>query len=204
MVGQHGTESTEDDIYKQNAYVLQYYDALIQKEFETHDATVNGINTGTLEKRIAEIDWKNAFDFNIKKQWSVEDKASWDKEQKIESVIEDLLELENVEEGKVIAEGLKFKYWRDIPNHEFVVNLRILKNTSVVSQRFYLFEGEAGISLDEAYRFLQNRWLEKQMHAQRKQTIERNTEKNHDSKQSGTGTGLLKKKRKRSGEKKNK
>ena len=79
--------------------------------------------------KIAEIDSKNAFDFNIKKQWNVEDKASWEKEQKVESVIEDLLELENIEEGKVIAEGLKLKYWSGISNHELVVNIRPLKTS---------------------------------------------------------------------------
>ena len=187
---------------KQNSYVLRYYDATVQKEFALNDATINGINTATLEKRMAEIDWKNAFDFNIKKQWSVEDKASWEKEQKVESVIEDLMELENVEEGKVIAEGLKLKYWSGISNHELVVNIRPLKNKSAVSQRFYIFEGEAGISLDEAYRFLQNRWLEKQMQAKRKHIDEANTAENHDSHQTKSGTGLLRKKRKRSSAKK--
>lgn len=209
----HKTEKGKDQLRfqlffekddNQNAYVLRYYDAVIQKEFAIHDATISGINTGTLEKRIAEIDWKNAFDFNIKKPWSVEDKASWEKEQKVESVIEDLLELENVEEGKVIAEGLKLKYWSGIPNHELVVNIRPLKNTSVVSQRFYIFDGEAGISLDEAYRFLQNRWLEKQMQAKNKQTDKVNTEENHNGDQHQSGTGLLRKKRKRSVVKSNK
>jgi hypothetical protein len=40
-----------------------------------------------------------------------------------------------------------------------------------VSQRFYFFEGEEGITLDEAYRFLCHRWREKQWNAQKKGAI---------------------------------
>ncbi len=60
------------------------------------------------------------------------------------------------------------------------------------------------ISLDEAYRFLQNRWLEKQMQAKLKQTDKSNREGNHDGNQYQSGTGLLRKKRKRSVVKSNK
>jgi hypothetical protein len=35
------------------------------------DATINGINTATLEKRMAEIDWKNAFDFDTTIVWTL-------------------------------------------------------------------------------------------------------------------------------------
>jgi hypothetical protein len=191
---------------KQNGYVLMYYDAILQKEMTLPDATINGINTVTLEKRMAEMDWKGAFDFDIKKQWSVDDKTSWDKELKVESVIEDLLELESVEEGKVIAVGLKLKYWNGVPYQELVGNINHLKNKSEVSQRFYFFEGQAGISVDEAYRFLQNRWLEKQIHSKRKQTDEISAEENHAGDQASADSGLLRKKRisKRSGVKNNK
>jgi hypothetical protein len=32
------------------------------------DTTINGIDTGTLENRMAEIDWKDAFAFDLAKQ----------------------------------------------------------------------------------------------------------------------------------------
>ena len=74
-------------------------------------------------------------------------------------------------------------------------NISPLKNKSEVSQRFYFFESQTGISVDEAYRFLQNRWLEKQMQAKRKET--NSTEINESEKDSdaSSGSGLLKKKR---------
>jgi hypothetical protein len=74
-------------------------------------------------------------------------------------------------------------------------NISPLKNKSGVGQRFYVLEGQPGISVDEAYRFLQNRWLEKQMQAKKKEMS--NTEINETEKDSraSSGSGLLKKKR---------
>jgi len=178
---------------KENIYVLSYYDASLQKETPLIDAAINGINTTSLEKLMVEIDWKNAFDFVSKKQLNLEDKASWEKEQKVESVIEDLSMLEKSEDGKVVAVGLKLKYWSGISYQELFGNISPLKNKSEVSQRFYVFEGQTGISVDEAYRFLQNRWLEKQMQAKRKLVDEAVSE--DDGSESTNGSGLLRKKR---------
>ncbi|MCY7291086.1 MAG: hypothetical protein LH615_02790, partial [Ferruginibacter sp.] len=149
-----------------------------------------------LEKLMIEIDWKNAFDFVTKKQLNLEDKTNWEKEQKVESVIEGLSMLEKSEDGKVVAVELKLKYWAGISYQELFGNISPLKNKSEVSQRFYFFEGQTGISVEEAYRFLQNRWLEKQMQAKRKQGDEENAG-DSDSKEQGSArnASLLKKKR---------
>ena len=144
---------------------------------------------------MTEIDWKIAFDFETKRNWNAEDKASWEKEQKIESVIEELKTIETSEEGKSISTGLKMKFWAGIPYQELVGSISPLKNKSEVIQRFYLFDGQAGISVDEAYRFLQNRWLEKQMQAKRKQSDTANEREESDSVQASSfNSSLLKKK----------
>ena len=156
----------EKDI-KQDIYVLLYYDAILQKETPLTDAAINCINTSNLEKSMIEIDWNNAFDFDTKKQLNFNDKISWEKEQKVELVIEGLSELEKSEDGKVVAVGLKLKYWSGISYQELFGNISPLKNKSEVRQRFYFFEAQTGISVDEAYRFLQNRCLEKQMQAKK-------------------------------------
>src|SRR5665213_913958 len=176
-------------------YVLLYYDAVLQKEKPLIDATINGISITSLEKSMTEIDWKSAFDFVAKKQLNLEDKTSWEKEQKVESVIEDLSELEKSEDGKEVAVGLKLKYWAGIPYKELFGNISPLKNKSEVSQRFYFFEGQTGISVDEAYRFLQNRWLEKQMQAKRKQKDSTEISETKKDSHASSGSGLLKKKR---------
>lgn len=184
----------EKDI-KQDIYVLSYYDAILQKETPLIDATINGINTSNLEKSMIEIDWNNAFDFNVKKLWNPDDKASWENELKIECVVEGLSELEKSEDGKVVAVGLKLKYWSGISYQELFGNISPLKNKSEVSQRFYFFEGQTGISVDEAYRFLQNRWLEKQMQAKRKESVANNGEELTEEEHTSSGNGLLQKKR---------
>jgi hypothetical protein len=182
-----------DKNVKQDIYVLSYYDATLQKETPLIDAAINGINTFNLEKLMIEIDWKNAFDFVTKKLLNLEDKTSWEKELKVESVIESLSDLEKSEHGKVVSVGLKLKYWAGISYQELFGNISPLKNKSEVSQRFYLFEGQTGISVDEAYRFLQNRWLAKEMQAKRKQVDEPVSE--DDGSESTNGSVLLRKKR---------
>jgi hypothetical protein len=73
---------------KKDTYVLKYYDAILQQEISLSSIVLNEIEVSSLEKRMTEIDSKLAFDFEIKKQWSVEDKSSWEKELKIESILE--------------------------------------------------------------------------------------------------------------------
>ncbi len=180
---------------KQDTYVLLYYDAILQKETPLVDTTINDINIANMEKSMAEIDWRTAFDFVTKKLLNFEDKTSWEKEQKVELVIEGLSELEKSEDGKAISIGLKLKYWAGIPYQELFGNISPLKNKSEVSQRFYFFEGQVGISVDEAYRFLQNRWLEKQMQAKKKQPDEPNGGQIETDTNTSSGSGLLRKKR---------
>jgi hypothetical protein len=180
---------------RESFYTLMHYDAILQKESLLVDTIINGISTADIEKRMAEIDWKAAFDIDMKKQWSASDKTSWEKELKVESAVEALQILESSDEGKAIADGLKLKYWADMPYQELNGNISPLKNKSEISQRFYFSEGQPGISVDEAYRFLQNRWLEKQMQAKRKLTEISQTGDTENDSQASSGSGLLKKKR---------
>ena len=76
---------------------MLYYNNILQKETSLIVAAINGINTAKLEKLMIEIDWKNAFDFVTKMQLNLDYKTNWEKEQKVESVIEGLSELENRE-----------------------------------------------------------------------------------------------------------
>ncbi len=175
-------------------YVLMYYDATLQKEIDFPDTPINGVNVIALEKQLQEINWEAPFDVDIKKQWSPEDITSWEQEQRIESVVMDFASLELTQEGKVFATGLKNKYWAGIACQELTGSASPLKNKGEISQRFYFFDVQPGISIDEAYRFLQNRWLEKQLQIKRKQSdsSEISTEENDSS---SFGSGLLKKKR---------
>ena len=68
-----------------------------------------------------------------------------------------------------------------------------LINKSEFTQRFYFFEGQPGISIQEAYRFLQNKWLEKQFLEKEKEDCKKKEVKGNGP--SSPGNSLLKKKR---------
>lgn len=177
-------------------YILKYYDAVLQKEMALSNPTINGIEIAILEKNMSAIDWKVAFDFESKKQWNAADKASWEKEQKIESVVEELKILESTGDGKAFAAVLKLKFWAGISCQEPAGNTSPLKNKSDVIQRFYFFEEQAGISIDEAYRFLLNKWQERQIQAKRYQPDSTDDKENAISGDfTSDNQGILRKKR---------
>jgi hypothetical protein len=180
---------------KQDSYTLMYYDAILQKEISFTDVTVNGVDIAVLEKQMSSIDWKKAFDFTEKKRWTPNDKTSWDNEQKIETIIAGLAKIEISEEGKSVAAALKLKYWTGSAYFEIFDNISQTKSKAEICQRFYCSEGQPGISVDEAYRFLQNRKLEKQIQAKRKQVDNQNEEEQDEGNSSFSGSGLLKKRR---------
>jgi hypothetical protein len=141
-----------------------------------------------------QIDWKAAFDFSKQKVFNSEDKSSYENELKIFGVVSDLNKLEATEDGKVISIALKQKFWAEITYQDIMGSITNGRSKSEISQRFYFSESQPVISADEAYRFLLNRWLEKQMQAKKKQQdsdgeagIEESNEK--------SGSGLLKKRR---------
>ena len=158
---------------KPNGYVLVFYDAIFQKEKIFEHGNINGVDLSALDNEMAGLDWKSAFEFDENKAIDLTDKSSWESEQKIEGIINDLMKLESTEEGKCIVAVLKQRYWSGSAYHELFGSLNFIKNKSEVSQRFYFQEGQNAISVDEAYRFLQNKWLEKQMQAKKKQTDRR-------------------------------
>lgn len=206
-----GKEKLRFDLFfekdcKQNSYALVYYDAFLQNEMALSDTTINGLSISALENKMAGIDWKIAFELDTKKQWKVEDKSTWEEELKIESIIENLASLEVSEEGKAIAISLKLKYWGCFSYQELFGGISPLRNKSEISQRFYFSERQRGISVDEAYRFLKNRWLEKVMQAKRKQPDGSQTGESESDGYVSSGNGLLRKKRlsKSKGVKKNK
>ena len=184
----------EKDV-KPDTYILVYYDAILQKESAFPEVTIAGINTADLEKQMSGIDWKKAFNLDEKKLWNPDDKPSWETESKIEMIMDQLAGLEVSEEGKLFAASLKLKYWAGTSYQELLGNISPQKNRSEVSQRFYLSNGEPGISVDEAYRFLQNKWMEKQMQAKRKQLDSPDEAEPGGSSQGSVGSGLLRKRR---------
>ena len=178
-----------------DSYSCLYYDAVLRKEIEMPDVKINEIEIKQLDKRMAEIKWRNIFSYNEHKKWEIEDKATWSEEEKIENIVTDLHDLESLEEGKEIVNRLKVKHWCDTPIEKIVSNLSSLRSKFEISQRFYFFDGQSGISVEEAHRFLHNRWMEKQLQARKKQMdIPNVDEQSNSSGKAGSNKNLLQKK----------
>ncbi len=175
-----------------NAYNLMYYDASLRPALSIDEQTINSINTRELEKRMSETDWKSFFTVDAAISFNKDDKATWAKEENIEAIVADLQSLEQTEEGKVAAAVLKLKYWDEVLPADVTGIPASVRSRGEVSQKFYLFNGQAGISVDEAYRFLQNRWMEKQLLAKRKET---------EKEEPGTGSSKTTTKRSQAGRK---
>ncbi len=177
-----------------DTYTLLYYDVTLQKENSLSSLPVDGINALELEKQMAAIDWKKAFSLDDKKMWNPDDKSTWDIELKVSNIMESLSILENSETGKSIAASLKQKFWSGTLYQEIVGPVAAVKSKTEVSQRFYFSEDNLGITVDEAYRFLQNKWMEKQLQQKRKQADSREDESEEEN-TGASSNGLLKKKR---------
>jgi hypothetical protein len=195
---ERGKEQLNFEIYfdkkgSSEEHVLKYYDAmLLQVELQCIDE-INGVDIPSLEKLMSTIDWKKAFELNEQKPFEADNKSSIANETKIESVMIELDLLEKRDEGKSIASALKLKYWTGSAYADLFGIINGPKVKSEIHQRFFIFEGEIGISVDEAYRFLLNRKLEKQM---KKKQDDTPSDESSDSGVSGnSGSGLINKKR---------
>lgn len=145
----------------ENKLVCPYYDASLRKEIRVDPVTVNGIDSDELEKRMRALDWKQLSGAGSIAKVKLTDKKTWEEHMIAENIIGDLEKLAETGEGSRVADVLKYKYWVDLPLEQFVPNLQLLKGRLEMSQRFYVLEGE-GITTDEAFRFLNNRFIQRQ------------------------------------------
>lgn len=173
-------------------YVLEFYDAILQHGDKVEEE-VMGVNLNTLKQLMTEIDWKAAFDFTNSHTVDLVAKGVFDKEQKIEKVMRELETLETTQPGRAIAAQLKFTYWAGSAYHDVFGAISMQKNKTEISQRFYCVQGQTGITVDEAFRYLQNRWLEREVLSKKKQAPEPGPNRNASEK----SRGLLRKKRTR-------
>ncbi|MBN8719581.1 MAG: hypothetical protein J0H85_09060 [Sediminibacterium magnilacihabitans] len=65
----------------------------------------------------------------------------------------------------------RFRHWAGTALEVMIPQLAALKSQYELAQRFYLMVDQAPIRFDEAHRFLQSRWMEKRINAERKLLI---------------------------------
>jgi hypothetical protein len=143
-----------------DAYALNYYEAILQREIALEEK-INGVDIALLERRMAEIDWQDVFRFGKAEGVKSEGTKFWEEAEAIEGIIDDLNALEENGGSRVVL-LLKQKYWTGSNCQLFVGATLSDKVSDEISQRFFIREGNV-ISADEAFRFLQNRRLEKEM-----------------------------------------
>lgn len=176
-------------------YELQYYDANLSAVPNEGGQKINGIDITELVSAMKQIEWKDAFDFTIRKNVLVNEKSNLEKEEAVESVIERMQVLERSDIGKNVSIDLKLEFWSGLPYQDLFGNIAPAKNKFEISQRFYCSSGQPGITVDEAYRFLQNRLLEKQIMLRKKQLENPEASGNTTDSIPESGSGLLRKKR---------
>ncbi len=172
-------------------YTCGYYDVSLIKGIVMPERSLNNINLAELDLAMDAIDWQ----FKAgSESFRLDDELTWKREQEIAEAVNQLARLSATEDGKYFADALKLKHWLDSGLEELVGNLNAIRAKFEISQRVYFIEGD-GISVDEAYRFLLNRWMEKKMQAKRrekgKEALNDSTEPQGES----LSKGLLQKKR---------
>ena len=183
----------------QNVYELMYYDASILKEIQFQHTVINAVDTEALERKMGSIDWRNMEVLDADESPDLKLDEDWSNEILIESVIDDLFKLQEIEEGKKLALNLKLKFWSGISFLEEIGNIKPLKNNHEISQRFYIYAKQSGITIDEAHRFLQNMSMEKLVNQIKKigvagipEKIKSKTNKSLRLKKPGSSAGFLK------------
>lgn len=144
-------------------YNLLHYDVALISEVNLAGYSINGVEITILDKEMTSINWKEAFNPEINKEVPLENEEAWKQEAQIESIVDKLRKLEEVEEGEVTASLLKQRHWPHPTMASLLGIMVVTKNKVDISQRFYAQDADSLISVDEAVRFLQNKRLEKQL-----------------------------------------
>lgn len=141
-----------------NAYDFRFYDAGLQKPISFDDAGGYSDLCLALDEKMKMVDWKN---FNVA--------VTLESARLVETIMMGLAELSENDLGKEFADRLRFKHWMHTDLEYKVQLTQPLRSRFETSQRFYFFEGEDPITIDEAHRFLQIKWMERQMQLRKKQ-----------------------------------
>ena len=144
---------------KGEEYVWSYYHVSLLVKMEFPDRVLHSVNVKELDFRMSQVSWEVSELCNG--EFSLEDESTWQREKDIETIVSKLSQLALSEEGKYFTECLKLKHWSGCTANSLTGNLNVLRSRLEISQRFYFVEGQE-IALEEAYRFLLNRWMEKQ------------------------------------------
>jgi len=143
-----------------NEYRCKFYDAVLRKQISFTDAGLLYDQCISLDEKMQQVDWEL---LKPGAAIAVETAAA------VEVIVQELQQLSSMENGKEFADRLRLRYWQ-LPHlaHRFTA-APPTRNKFEINQRFYFFEDEPAITIDEAYRFLNNKWMEKKFQAKKSQ-----------------------------------
>lgn len=147
-----------------DGYAILYYEASLIKELAMPELVLGEVDLAELESAMQAMDWRES-DYST--TFRLDDTTTWQREKAIDQIVGILARLSATEQGKPYADALKVRFWSGTLMEQLTGNLAAIRSKLEVSQRFYFMDGEC-ISVDQAYLFLQNRWLEKRMNRKRK------------------------------------
>lgn len=133
-------------------YVVTDYSACLRK------GLVLDLPSTKIAQRMAGIDWNRLAFFRCSSSVTVELSV-------LEEAYDILQEVGKLEESSMVL----YKYWAGTSLEILIPGLASLRNRYELTQRFYVSDQHSPISSDEAIRFLQNRWMERQMQQSRLQ-----------------------------------
>jgi hypothetical protein len=85
-----------------------------------------------------------------------------------------------------VADLLKYKYWVGTALESQIGGLAALRNEWEISERFYFFDEVSAISFSDALRFLNSKWMERQVSSQKRLLLKK------DEPASGGGSRTVK------------
>lgn len=150
---------------KSDQYLLLYYDVSLQKQIITDAEFADSNDHFSIDNEMASIDWKTFL--QEAEKGTIPLKQTWEIERKVEQITERLIAMSANENGRSITERLILKYWVGTLPVEIVNSIVTVKVRPDITQRFYPSE-DSLITIDEAYRYLQNRWIERQFQQKQK------------------------------------
>ncbi len=160
---------------ERGVYALKYYHACLRKRVEVPEELAG------LDQRMAAVDWEAvALGQQVATVFD-------------EKTIQAAAVVEALHELGLSADLLRYKYWQGTSLESLVLFPSQHKSIWEISERFYFFNEVDLISFSEAIRFLNSRWMERQLQV-RKKMAERSSEAGGGD----SGRSLLIKKKPRS------
>lgn len=138
-----------------NDLICTHYDVSLRRYSALPSQSISGISVQGLQESMQSINWKGLLATD---GLAFTDPTNLDA---ISGVLVQLSKLSEVEQGAKFATELKLRFWEGTSLQQFIGALSQARSAIEISQRYFLFEGDSPILLEEAFRFLNHRWQEK-------------------------------------------